>query len=309
MDNMSLNELRSLYDIPLPPSFFPTVYHSTDLSQDTIPPTLEDLVKFEDNETVIEEKKQYVETIKGKTSESIGNKLCNYLINSIRILSQVGLKYIQESFEFERQHFLAHDEVDPFVVHNPREYLIHPFCSPCVGAPSFIYTFFRRNCFQMDKLSSISKEWTGLKINKTSEWEMEYLHWVQHKNKVSLRHAFSSNEGQKYFPSGGFPDGFNETTGEAYQFYSCWLHGHIEGCPRNAEKDKQVKVRGFSLLEKNERTKKMKEKLLSNKDVNQVHEMYACTWSKLREEGEVKAFLDNHYSKRPLDRLKPRVKL
>ena len=85
------------------------------------------------------------------------------------------------------------------------------------------------------------------------------------------------------------------------------LYRHLEDCPRNASKDKNRKVHGLTLVEKDERTKKMKEKLLSNKEIKSVEEMYTCTWSKLRKEGEVKDFLDNHFSKRPLDRLKPRV--
>ena len=305
--NNSLDELRTLYKIPLPPSYFPTIYHSSKLNEDTFPPTINELVKFEDSFEVVEEKKKYVETIRSDKKEALGKKLCNFLINRIRILTAVGSIYIKESLEFEREHFLAHEERDVFMLHSPEEYLVHPFCSPCVGAPSFIYTFFRQKCFQMEKLSAVAKEWTGLKINKTSEWELEYLKWIEYKNKVSLRHVFSSNEGQAYFKAGGFPDGLNEATGEAYQFYSCWLHGHLEDCPRNASKDKNRKVHGLTLVEKDERTKKMKEKLLSNKEIKSVEEMYTCTWSKLRKEGEVKDFLDNHFSKRPLDRLKPRV--
>ena len=304
----SLNDLRSLYKVPIPATYFPTIYHTTKMDEDTLPPTIDEIVKFEDSFAEVEEKKKYLETIKSDMKENHGKKLCNYLINRIRILTAVGTTYIKESLEFERKHFLAHEEKDVFMVHLPEEYLVHPFCSPCVGAPSFIFTFFRRKCFQMEKLSAVAKEWTGLKINKTSEWEMEYLKWIEYSKKVSLRHAFSSSQGQAYFKEGGFPDGLNEATGEAYQFYSCWLHGHLEDCPRNAGKDENRKVRGLTLVEKNERTKIMKEKLLSNETITSVEEMYTCKWSKLRAEGEVKDFLDNHFSKRPLDRLKPRVR-
>ena len=300
-------KLADTFNIEYVPHFFPIKFLRFE-NMNYVGPALpfEMFLSSNDDKAMYLRKKIFYQLLDCETW-SFHKELMIYANLKLQLLTNAMLFFVKESFEFQSilKSSLSIDGIErPDLNLNVHSYINafnHPICS--IG--SLMFNIYNVNYKNYLDLFCVRKEY-GI-FNKTvSRSEHKFTSYMHYKypdrNLVS---AFSSDSGQKYFKQ-SIPDLYCEDSKEAWFFCGCQIHGHISEIHNTTENNINFFGHSFKDLN-NDLNSKLENLLLNNETVERVNLVWECEFkNQIKNDPDLKIFLDHHYIEHPLQRLIPR---
>jgi G:T-mismatch repair DNA endonuclease (very short patch repair protein) len=292
--------LANMFEIPNKKLFFPFRFKEVPASTEI--PHSSYFFDFKDSDLERELKINFVKDLQNQKYKWIFEKeLIFYAEEKVRLLVESFLKFIEESFYFQKQ--LQESDI------HSHEY-IHPLAENICTISALIFKIYR--FFYMNKLPlfSIKNEY-GLSCKHVSAQEYEFSKFYEYKYpEKNYRTMFSHKEGQKIFKE-SMPDLYSEKFGEIVLYNGCFWHAHSgTTCLINSKSTPQTKHPVFNKTFEEinlEFDRKMALLLQNNpNEINSIKIVWECQYLNMRKLPEFKKFLQDEFKQRPMYRLSVR---
>ena len=282
--DIPLRILAKSKNIELP--FFPFKWlNQKQFSYVGVPPTsLKDFFNFEDTNSDILEKESFLKKVKDPWS--LGEELQYYSIQKTKVTAITCLDFVKNSF-FSQEQLSHHLNLE--IVH-----YLHPFNAPLFTIASYAFKLFLLFCKESKRIKLVNKP-----INfPSSKGEIQFVSYIAWKfPDIKIQHGWSPY-GQKKFLH-AIPDGYTE--GKCWFYNGCYYHGHNpKHCLQKNIKNPEARL---------EKEKSFFEKMAKLKEAENVEIIvkWECKWRQdLKQNPDVKYFMENIFRDPPCHRLNPR---
>ena len=242
---------------------------------------------------------------------SIQKELMIHSHLKLQLLTISMLHFMSECFEF--QHKLQLNFKNDFLFRDDEleimNQFVNPFNKPICSIGGLTFHIYGYNYQNYLSIHCVKNE-NGKNLKTVSRIEHKYASYMHFKEpNRKLLSAFSSDEGQKYFKE-AIPDVFCEESKTAIFFQGCKFHGHFNNClinPKASGKSKTPFGKSYEEVN-NDFENQIKNLLLNNPDkINSATIVWECIFRKeMATSKPLIDFLDHHYVRHPLQRLRPR---
>ncbi len=296
--DISFFDLKSQYEMK--PKFFPLRWiKKSYFNYVGKPPTLEDLLEFED--TTIVRKEKVIEQRALETPWKFTENLIQYSNNKTKVLAQTCLDFIKNSFECQKK-------IQECIVLNlerSKIAYVHPFNKPLFTKASYAYKLM---CLYSPSLKDVRVVKPAISM-QSSQGELEFCLYTKWKNPNLQIFTAWSPFGQKRFAE-SFPDYYIPAKKKCGYWNGCLVHGHKkEECFFKSKKVREKNMFNVDFKTAFENYERKKKKLLENhsEEIQEIEEVWQCQWIKKKQEDEeIRYFLSQIYKNPPLYRLDPR---
>ncbi len=261
------------------------------------PPSFDNYFHFEDSCEQKEEKKSYVQNL--EYPWNFVSNITEYCVAKVTVCATALLSFIRHAFDC--QDALA-KEFHPKINADQLPY-IHPLQDNIFTKSTYAYKVYLAFVADAKCIQTVNPP-----IDMTSSrGELAYAGYLQWCNpNIEYNHGWSSYGQTKDFLPLAIPDAYG--AGEFHYYNGCMIHGDwTTTCKYMQKRD----VNAFNVPKETARKKfeikidKLK-KTFPNK-ISSIHVMWQCNWEKmLKEDQNLKYFMEHVYRFPPLYRLNPR---
>jgi len=284
--NGNLYQIASQFQIHVEKQFFPQLLikrENFDYVAEV--PDLQNFITEFDSESVIQEKKQFVES-KKHLIWNFSQEFLTYIQQKVFLLAMGNLKFLKEFLNFQK--LLGATK------------FFSPFDKPVStigGAFYFLYKLTYLNRFPLFVVLNEYKS-KGLNTSRGEHQLMSYIESVRYPNGDFLS-AYNNPNGQKYFKE-AIPDGYGISDKTCYFYQGCYTHKCV--------KHNLINNLELCIQTNKDFDDKLTKLLINNpSEIEKIEIIWECEIDQFKKfHPKLETFLRFDYVKRPLQRLIPR---
>ena len=268
--------------------YFPTGIISQKNIEDNYLPEFEDYLTISDTNEIISDKKRFFLSLVTDKWDFYAS-LIDYAFKNIEFTYNLTMSFLSESYNFQKFAF-AHFK-KPFS-------FIHPFVDSCTKV-AYVFKLYQVLKLNDVPLYAINYEHSGVPFNTTRP-ENEYAEYLRFLSPNCHFIDGFSPAGQKRYKH-LIPDVINVTEKRFYFFHGCYFH-KCQNCMSHKFTKEDIEHAQKKFEEKKKRFLEV-----YGEHVKCFEIMWGCTWTWEKNNNPLlRDFMANHYSHRPMKRLRPR---